>query len=74
MLCHAMRPPHRVTTVTLDVCSLCFCTRVMSCVPTFFQNGHDSFLLACLMGHQEIVCELLTKDKVDWNVVNEVRN
>ena len=46
----------------------------MSCLPTFLQDGKDCFLLACLKGHQEIVCELLTKDKVDQNVVDEVRN
>ena len=56
------------------LCSLCFCTRLMSCLPTFLQNGRDCFLLACVEGHQEIVRELLTKDKVDQNVVNEVRN
>ena len=43
-------------------------------MPTFLQNGRDCFLLACVEGHQEIVCELLTKDKVDQNVVDKVRN
>ena len=42
--------------------------------PSFIQNGRDCFLLACEAGHQEIVCELLTKDKVDQNVVDKVRN
>ena len=46
----------------------------MSCLPTFLQSGKDCFLLACMEGHQEIVCELLTKDKVDQNVVDKVRN
>ena len=46
----------------------------MSCMPTFLQNGRDCFLLACMKGHQEIVFELLTKDKVDQNVVDKVRN
>ena len=46
----------------------------MSCLPTFLQSGKDCFLLACEEGHQEIVRELLTKDKVDQNVVDEVRN
>ena len=46
----------------------------MSCLPTFLQDGKDCFLLACRFGHEEIVCELLTKDKVDQNVVDEVRN
>ena len=46
----------------------------MSCLPTFLQNGRDCFLVACVAGHQEIVRELLTKDKVDQNVVDEVRN
>ena len=46
----------------------------MSCLPTFLQNGRDCFLLACVEGHQEIVHELLTKDKVDQNVVDKVRN
>ena len=47
----------------------------MSCLPTFLQSsGLDCFLLACLEGHQEIVRELLTTDKVDQNVVDEVRN
>ena len=41
---------------------------------TFLQGGHDWFLLACGFGHQEIVRELLTKDKVDRNVVDDVRN
>ena len=35
---------------------------------------HDCFLLACLCGHEVIVRELLTKDKVDQNVVDNVRN
>ena len=38
------------------------------------QNGQDCFLLACGLGHQEIIRELLTRDKVDQNVVDEVRN
>ena len=46
----------------------------MSCLPTFLQEGQDCFLLACMKGHQEIVHELLTKDKVDQNVVDKVRN
>ena len=46
----------------------------MSCLPTFLQEGQDCFLLACMEGHQKIVRELLTKDKVDQNVVNKVRN
>ena len=41
---------------------------------TSLQDGYDCFLLACAEGHQEIVRELLTKVKVDQNVVNEVRN
>ena len=41
---------------------------------TFLQSGHDSFLVACARGHQEIVRELLTKDKADQNVVAKVRN
>ena len=41
---------------------------------TFLQGGQDCFLLACEEGHEEIVRELLTKDKVDWNVVDNVRN
>ena len=41
---------------------------------TFLQYGLDCFLLACEVGHQEIVCELLTKDKVEQNVVTKVRN
>ena len=46
----------------------------MSCLLTFLQSDKDCFLLACEEGHQEIVRELLTKDKVDQNVVDEVRN
>ena len=46
----------------------------LSCLPTFLQDGRDCFLLACKEGHQEIVCELLKKDKVDRNVVDNVRN
>ena len=38
------------------------------------QSGQDCFLLACEMGHEEIVRELLTKDKMDRNVVDNVRN
>ena len=38
------------------------------------QNGQDCFLLACEEGHEEIVCELLTKDEVDRTVVDNVRN
>ena len=38
------------------------------------QGGQDCFLLACSSGHQGIVRELLTKDKVDQNVVDKVRN
>ena len=56
------------------MCSLCFCTKIISCLLTFFQDGLDCFLLACGFGHQEIVRELLTKDKVDRNVVDDVRN
>ena len=67
-----------VATVTLQnvlcTCAACFCPKVMSCLPTFLQYGLDCFLLACLEGHQEIVRELLTKDKVDQNVVDKVRN
>ena len=48
--------------------------KVMSCLPTFLQNGRDCFLVACGKGHRDIVRELLTKDKVDQNVVNKVRN
>ena len=48
--------------------------KVMSCLPTFLQEGQDCFLLACGEGRRDIVCELLTKDKVDQNVVDEVRN
>ena len=46
----------------------------MSCLPTFLQSGKDCFLLACREGRQDIVRELLTKDKVDQNVVEKVRN
>ena len=46
----------------------------LSCLTTFLQDGKDCFLLACEEGHQEIVRELLTKDKVDQNVVDNVRN
>ena len=46
----------------------------MSCLPTFLQGDNDCFLLACWKGHQDIVRELLTKDKVDQNVVDKVRN
>ena len=56
------------------LCVACFWTRVMSCLPTFLQDGLDCFLLACMLGHREIVCELLTRDKVDQNVVAKVRN
>ena len=56
------------------LCSLCFCTRLISCVPTFLQIGRDCFLLACQKGHEEIVRDLFTKYKVDQNVVDEVRN
>ena len=45
----------------------------MEGLPLFVQNGQDCFLLACGLGHQEIVRELLTRDKVDQNVVDEVR-
>ena len=38
------------------------------------QSGQDCFLLACWHGHLGIVRELLTKDKVDQNVVDKVRN
>ena len=38
------------------------------------QSGQDCFLLACEAGHEEIVRELLTKDKMDQNVVDNVRN
>ena len=55
------------------LCSLHFCTKVMSCLPTFLQSGQDCFLLACVAGHEDIVRELLTKEKVDQNVVNNVR-
>ena len=51
------------------------CTKVLKvCLPTYLQGGNDCFLLACRHGHEEIVRELLTKDKVDQNVVNNVRN
>ena len=46
----------------------------MSCLPTFLQGGQDCFLLACVVGHEEIVRELLTKDKMDWNVLDIVSN
>ena len=52
----------------------CVSTRVMSCLPVFLQSGQDCWLLACEVGYKEIVHELLTKDKVDRNVVDEVRN
>ena len=45
----------------------------MSCLLTFLQSGQDCFLSACKEGHEEIVRELLTKDKVDQNVVDNVR-
>ena len=38
------------------------------------QDGKDCFLFACEMGHQKIVRELLTKDNVDQNVLDKVRN
>ena len=44
------------------------------CLPTFLQSDQDCFLLACGLGHQEIVRELLTRDEVDRNVVDEVRS
>ena len=51
------------------------CTKVIKvCLPTYLQNGDDCFLLACWNGHEVIVRELLTKDKVDQNVVDNVRN
>ena len=40
----------------------------------FLQSGQDCFLFACLEGHQTIVHELLTRYKVDQNVVDNVRN
>ena len=43
-------------------------------LPTYLQVGNDCFLLACWLDHEEIVRELLTKDKVDQNVVDNVRN
>ena len=46
----------------------------MPCLPTFLQGGLDCFLIACKEGHQEIVRELLTRDEVDRNVVDEVRS
>ena len=55
-------------------CAACVSTRVMSCLPVFFQSGQDCFLLGCEVGYKEIVHELLMKDKVDQNVVDEVRN
>ena len=48
--------------------------KVMPCLTTFLQRGQDCFLIACEVGHQEIVRELLTRDEVDRNVVDEVRS
>ena len=65
-----------MSTFKCVVCSLCFCT-IKSILPrllTSLQDGKDCFLLACGLGYQEIVRELLTKDKVDQNVVDKVRN
>ena len=63
-------------TVTLQMCcvQLVSLHKVMPCLPTFLQDGLDCFLLACKEGHQEIVRELLTRDEVDRNVVDEVRS
>ena len=40
----------------------------------YLQSGNDCFLLACCNDHEVIVRELLAKDKVNQNVVNNVRN
>ena len=61
------------STLTINVlCVACGCDAI--CLPTFFQSGQDCFLLACGLGHQEIVRELLTRDKVERNVVDKVKN
>ena len=56
------------------LCLAIACVFDAICLPTFFQSGQDCFLLACGLGHQEIVRELLTRDEVDRNVVDKVRN
>ena len=61
----------------MSTSSIVFCVflhkRNVICLLTFLQSSQDCFLLACKEGHEEIVRELLTKDKVDRNVVNTVR-
>ena len=56
------------------LCVALFLYKVMPCLPTFLQRGRDCFLIACKEGHQEIVHELLTRDEVDRNAVDKVRN
>ena len=56
------------------LCLAIACVFDAICLPTFLQRDQDCFLLACGLGHQEIVRELLTRDKVDRNVVDKVRN
>ena len=36
------------------------------------QNDLDSFIVACYHGHRRLVCELITKYKMNQHIVNEV--